>query len=230
MYTIGYLMEKKQEENTHLNFLADKGWNLAEINLMEQSNFPEKLDAIIILGETMSETCCYLMELKKYIKIPIYLLSVVDESRSNIVYLQLGAEACFPMKMEVEEFYYTLSNLLSHYSTKQSYFLETTSTSSPRKEIELIPRNLSVLIDGKQEVSLTKKEYSALELLYNSPGQTISYEELKEKLWDSEIEGENKNYRVANLMFHLRNKIEVSTTNPRFIKTVRSKGYMLNLK
>ncbi|WP_207696233.1 hypothetical protein DOK67_0002035 [Enterococcus sp. DIV0212c] len=228
MYTIGYLMEKRQEKNAHLNFLTDKGWNLSKINLTEQTDHPIELNAIIIFSETMSETCNWLMKLKKQVKVPIYLLSAIDESRSNIVYLQLGAEACFPMKMEAEELYYTLSNLLSHYLNNQRHFLA--NTSSSRKEIELISRNLSVLIDGKQEVSLTKKEYSALEILYNSPGQTISYDELKEKLWVSEINGENKNYRVANLMFHLRNKIEASTTNPRFIKTVRSKGYMLDLK
>ncbi|OJG27407.1 hypothetical protein RU98_GL002496 [Enterococcus caccae] len=196
---------------------------------MEQS-YPDNLDAIVIFGETMSEICCCLMELKKHVEVPIYLLSVSDESRSNIVYLQLGVEACFPMKMEAEELYYTLSNLLTPYANKSSHFSMNTSNSSQKKEIELIPRNLSVLIDGKKEISLTKKEYYALELLYNSPGQTISYDELKEKLWASESNSEDKNYRVANLMFHLRNKIETSKMNPRFIKTVRSKGYMLDMK
>ncbi|EOH92484.1 hypothetical protein UAW_03004 [Enterococcus haemoperoxidus ATCC BAA-382] len=230
MYTVGYLIEKKQEVNVHLNFLTDKGWTLAEINMKEQVAHQENLDAIIIFEDTMSEACFWLMKLKKHVKVPIYLLSAIDESRSNIVYLQLGAEACFSMKMESEELYYTLTNLLSHYSNKSSYPSAKKSTSPKRKELELMPRNLSVLIDGEKEVSLTKKEYNALELLLNSPGQTISYSELKEKLWNSEMNVEDKNYRVANIMFHLRNKIEISTTNPRFIKTVRSKGYMLDIK
>ncbi|ALS00030.1 transcriptional regulator [Enterococcus silesiacus] len=230
MYTIGYLIEKEQEVNAHLNFLTAKGWSLSEINIREQFVYQENFDAIIICEDNMSEACFWLMELKKNVNVPIYLLSAIDESRSNIVYLQLGAQACFSMKMEAEELYYTLTNLLSHYSNKSSPLSTKTSTSSKQKEIELIPRNLSVLIDGIIEVALTKKEYNALEMLYNSPGQTISYNELKEKLWNSEMNVEDKNYRVANIMFHLRNKIEISVTNPRFIKTVRSKGYMLDIK
>ncbi|WP_375179988.1 winged helix-turn-helix domain-containing protein [Enterococcus rotai] len=230
MFTIGYLAEKELQKNAHLNFLTNKCWTLAEINLEEQVAHQENLDAIIIFEDTMSETCFWLMKLKKQVKVPVFLLSAIDESRSNIVYLQLGAQACFSMKMEAEELYYTLTNLLSHYSNKSSHLSTKTSTSSKQKEIELIPRNLSVLIDGIIEVALTKKEYHALEMLYNNPGQTISYNELKEKLWNSEMNVEDKNYRVANIMFHLRNKIEISVTNPRFIKTVRSKGYMLDIK
>lgn len=231
MYTVGYLIEKKQEVNVHLNFLTDKGWTLTEIKMKEQEVADqENLDAIIIFEETMSEACFWLMKLKKHVNVPIYLLSVIDESRSNIVYLQLGAEACFSMKMESEELYYTLANLFSHHSDKSSHPSAKTSTSSKQKAIELMPRNLSVLIDGKKEVSLTKKEYNALELLFNSPGQTISYRELKEELWNSEMNVEDKNYRIANIMFNLRNKIETNTANPRFIKTVRSRGYMLDIK
>lgn len=230
MYTIGYLIEKEQEVNAHLNFLTAKGWSLSEINIREQFVYQENFDAIIICEDNMSEACFWLMELKKNVNVPIYLLTALDESRSNIVYLQLGAQACFPTTMEAEELYYTLTNLLTHNLNASSHLPKKTSAVSKGKEIELIPRNLSVLIDGQTEVSLTKKEFSTLEILCNSPGRTISYDELKEKLWNSEGNVEDKNYRVANLIFHLRSKIEISATNPRIIKTVRSKGYMLDVK
>lgn len=230
MFEIGYLTMKELGKNRHLNFLSKKGWHLSIININEQVKDHKKLDAIVIFEDTMSVTCHWLLELKKNVAVPIYLLSATNDSYSNIIYLQLGVQACFPVKMESEELFYTLTNLLTHYSDKSNQLTTTISDITSSKVIELVPRNIGALIDGETEVSLTKKEYKALEILYNNAGQTITYEELKKELWNSEKNIEDKNYRIANIIFHLRNKIEISTTNPGLIKTVRSKGYMLNIK
>lgn len=227
MYMIGCLTNKELEKNTHLNYLIEKGWNLSKIN---SNAYHENLDAIVLLEDTMPETCCWLIELKKQTTVPIYLISEIYDSHSNIVYLQLGVEACFSMNMEVEELYYTLVNLITHFSSQENDYTKVLSNSLEVANIKLLARNLSVIIDEDIEISLTKKEYQALELLYNNPSQTVTYEEFIEKLWASKKNSKSKKYRVANLMFHLRNKIESSTTNPCFIKTVRSKGYMLDLK
>ena len=230
MFKLGYLTVQPTEENEHLNYLTNKGWNLTTIDINEQMENYENLDAIIVFEETMPITCCWLMELKKFVSAPIYLLSKANDSHSNIVYLQLGIEACFQMKMEPEELYFTLINLLTNYAKKGKSLLERGIETIQKKGLELIPRNLSVSIAGGKEIPLTKKEYQALELLYNNPCKTISYEEFKEKLWVLEPDIDNKNYRIANLIFHLRNKIETNIADPKFIKTVRSKGYMLDLK
>ncbi|MGX7264220.1 winged helix-turn-helix domain-containing protein [Enterococcus crotali] len=230
MFELGYLIVKESGESRHLNFLSEKGWHLSDININEQIKDHKKIDAIIIFEETMPITCYWLMELKKYTDAPIFLLSKENESHSNIVYLQLGIKACFPIAMDPEELYFTLTNLLSYEFDQNNSLLANPDEVAQEETLELIPRNLSVSIPGKDEISLTKREYQVLELLYDSPGKTISYEEFSEKLFISRQDGNKKNYRVANLIFNLRNKIETSTTNPTFIKTVRSKGYMLNLK
>ncbi|MGX7244355.1 winged helix-turn-helix domain-containing protein [Enterococcus quebecensis] len=227
MFTIGCLSEKELEENAHLNFLTEKGWNLQIININDPLKNQYKLDAIVICESSMPKICRWLMELKVHASLPIYLLSEIDESHSNIVYLQLGVEACFSTKMDPEELYYTLTNLLRHYSSENNQLLGNRPESSQEKGIELISHSLSVLIDGKNEISLTKKEYSTLEILYSRPCKTISYEEFQEKLWRFETDLDGRNYRIANLIFHLRKKIESSGSDSSFIKTVRSKGYML---
>ncbi|EHQ9041231.1 winged helix-turn-helix domain-containing protein, partial [Enterococcus faecalis] len=49
------------------------------------------------------------------------------------------------------------------------------------------------------------------------------------QVWSNESDGTVRNYKIANAIFHIRNKIEKNPKIPRFIKTVRSKGYMLSL-
>ncbi|MDN3193933.1 winged helix-turn-helix domain-containing protein, partial [Enterococcus faecalis] len=65
------------------------------------------------------------------------------------------------------------------------------------------------------------------EKLFKHAGQTITYEELYKNVW-KDTANERK-YRVANVIFHLRKKIEQDVNKPQYIKTIRSKGYMLTV-
>lgn len=230
MFTIGCLAVQNPEENTYLNFFVDQGWSLSTIKKKERLEESEKLDAIVLFEDTMPTICYWLMELKKQVNVPVYLVSAVDESHSNLVYLQLGVEICFSMKMGPEELYFTLKNILTRYCDQATALIGNKNKSIIGEGLELIPVNLSVIIDGEREISLTKKEFQILEILCNSPGKTILYEEFNEQIWHTQEKCGDKHYRIANIMFHLRNKIETSSANPRFIKTVRSKGYMLDGK
>lgn len=55
----------------------------------------------------------------------------------------------------------------------------------------------------------------------------MTYEQLFQEIW-CDVD-ESKQYRLNNLIFHLRKKIEKNTKNPVFIKTIRSRGYMLTI-
>lgn len=91
---------------------------------------------------------------------------------------------------------------------------------------ELLPSNFSIVLQGK-EISLTKLEFRTIEFLQSQQGVAVSYEEIYKNVWDED--GQGKQYRVSNLIFHLRQKIEEDTARPEYIKTIRSKGYMLKV-
>ena len=94
--------------------------------------------------------------------------------------------------------------------------------------IELIPNNVSVrLYPNEDEISLTRLEYQLMNLLYENPSKGITYEEIYEEVWQTPYK-DNK-YRVANLVFHLREKLEKAGGKPSIIRTVRSRGYMLDI-
>lgn len=233
MYTIGLLTAKVLNENSYANFLQEKHWTVTAVDMDKLSATENNWDAVVIEADSMPRTCTWLIELTQQINVPIYLLSTDDGTKSNVVYLQLGVEVCFSEQIGVEEFYLTLNNLLTSYYKNDHRFNQASSENNySLKEagLELVPENLSVIIDGNQEITLTRKEYQVMELLYNNPCKAISYEEFKEKMWAVEEDESLANYQIANVVFHLRSKIEQSTTNPRFIKTIRSKGYMLDVK
>ncbi|EOH92494.1 hypothetical protein UAW_03014 [Enterococcus haemoperoxidus ATCC BAA-382] len=233
MYTIGFFALETTKKSAHVEFLTEKGWDIVSLTEDQFSIDVNKFDALVIQEEAMPVTCRWLMEITRQVsELPIYLLSTNGGKYSNIVYLQLGVDACFPFEIDQEEFFYTLTNLLMSCDKTRKFVDEghTTMYSLKSAGLELVASNLSVVIDGEEEIILTRKEFQAMELLYNNPCRAIPYEEFKEKMWNPEQNEPEKNYRIANVVFHLRNKIEQNPMNPRFIKTVRSKGYMLDIK
>ncbi|ALS01358.1 hypothetical protein ATZ33_08255 [Enterococcus silesiacus] len=231
MHTIGYLALSEIKENTTINYLEENGWKVFEITVNEPDILEIQVDALVILEATMALTCSWLIELRKHFNGPIYLLSMENDSYSKVTYLHLGVEACFPADIDNEEFFLTLGNLLTSYQTNK---LIQNSALLKKKDpvqtgvIQLIPSNLSVIIEGEKVIDLTKKEFQIMKILYDNSCRAISYEELSEKMWSTKLEKRDQNNRIANLIFHLRNKIEKSPDQPQFIKTVRSVGYVLN--
>jgi len=82
-----------------------------------------------------------------------------------------------------------------------------------------------VVVDGRREDSLTALEYSLLKLLYESPGRLCSKQEIIYEVWGEEAAGDVDDARVEKLISRLRRKIETSPGRPRYVRTVRGRGY-----
>ena len=78
--------------------------------------------------------------------------------------------------------------------------------------------------DGQEEVALTELEAKLLKALVTSPNEPISREALAEK---AEMSGTERAIDVQ--VTRLRKKLETDASNPKYLKTVRGKGYMLRL-
>ena len=94
--------------------------------------------------------------------------------------------------------------------------------------------NGGLILDKKQrlievegeEVRLTATEYKILELLMEHPGQVFSAEQIYENGWQ-----ETATYAVENTVMvhirHIREKIEIDTKKPRYVKVVWGIGYKM---
>ena len=79
-----------------------------------------------------------------------------------------------------------------------------------------------------EPVSLTPIEYDLLKFLLEHPGKVFSSKELYERVWrESPLGSEGV---VAVHIRHLREKLEITPSDPRYLKVVWGRGYKLEGK
>jgi len=89
--------------------------------------------------------------------------------------------------------------------------------------LELNENTVQVTVDGNP-VKVTPLEFKILSLLIKNPGRVFSAEEIYEKVWNERA------VTTDTIMVHIRNireKIEINTKNPKYIKVVWGVGYKI---
>jgi DNA-binding response OmpR family regulator len=84
-----------------------------------------------------------------------------------------------------------------------------------------------VWVDGRQIPTLTNLEYRLLLLLYGRLGKICTKYEVVEAVWGEEYMDEVDDARIEKLISRLRQRIEPDAANPRYLITVRGRGYKL---
>jgi hypothetical protein len=84
-----------------------------------------------------------------------------------------------------------------------------------------------VWVDGASTTTLTDLEYRALLLFYGRMGQICDKYEIVEAVWGDGYIDEVDDARIEKLISRLRKKIEPDPNHPRYLKTVRGRGYRL---
>ena len=86
----------------------------------------------------------------------------------------------------------------------------------------LDPARRIVTVDGAT-VDLTYVEFELLQMLMTSPGRVFSRSQLLDGVWGSSDFREPRTVDVH--VRHLREKLEPTPSEPRYIQTVRGVGY-----
>ncbi|MGC6769565.1 winged helix-turn-helix domain-containing protein [Enterococcus sp. LJL128] len=205
--------------------------NVVPLTMENFERYIDQLDAVIIREnpqEDVSYTCQLLVKIRESSDAFVWVFSSSSPNLMKVVYLQLGAVGVISEDCKADELQLIISNSVSKKKRQGSVTRESRTVFKEDKKkviVELLARNSSVKINGQKEIPLTKLEYKALEFLYKNANTAVTYKEIFESVWKEPFNG--KNYRVANLIFHLREKIENETGKIKLIQTVRSKGYML---
>ncbi len=96
---------------------------------------------------------------------------------------------------------------------------------TPESGLRLDPLSGDVFVDGQRVEGLTALEYNLLRLLYAQPGRLHTKEDLIRHVWGPEFVGHVDHSRVEKLMSRLRQKVEPVAGRPRYLRTVRGRGY-----
>ncbi|MEI5990123.1 hypothetical protein A5881_001616 [Enterococcus termitis] len=229
MHNIGILYLKEPTDNVISHEILSPKYNIIE--LTESSKPSNELHAVIIREEEISDLstiCDLILKIRKQSQCYIWISTATENSLGKLVYLQLGADQVFEANREEKEISFIIDNALCRIGLENKVSQSIEEASANKNMFQLNSSNISVVIDGGDEVVLTKLEYKIAELLLKTPNTAVDYETIYQKIWNDDSV-ENKRYRVANVVYHLRRKVETNIKKPKYIKTVRSRGYMLHI-
>ncbi len=180
----------------------------------------EKLDLIVLdlmlPGLDGLEVCRQLRLNPKFQELPVIMLTAKGEEIDKVLGLELGADDYMTKPFSPRE-------LLARIKAR----LRRVRNSEEDKELvcgelRLNINNFRVYIRG-EEAELTPKEFELLRMLVTRPGKVYSRDELLEHIWGYEYKGDTRTVDVH--VRHLRQKIEIDSSNPDYIETIRGLGY-----
>lgn len=160
----------------------------------------------------------FLKKLREESDVPVILLTAMGETRDRIAGLETGADDYLPKPFEPKELVLRIKSILKRTPKTTNQVLE-------QLNLGLCVFNLSTKeLFSKQGhiIHITPVEQSLLSVLGQKYGQVFSREKLADLL------GAGQSPRSIDVQItRLRKKIEKDSKNPRYLQTVRGKGYML---
>ena len=154
---------------------------------------------------------------------PIILLTAKSETEDKVLGLNVGADDYITKPFVPVEVLARVRSQLRRYAHLGSC-PEPSSGSITIGGIVLDDRTKSVTVEGEQ-VALTPTEYAILHLLMANPGKVFSTKVLYESVWQEAALGSEG--AVAVHIRHLREKIEINPSEPRYLKVVWGQGYKM---
>ena len=156
---------------------------------------------------------------------PIILLTAKSESSDKVLGLNVGADDYITKPFDPVEVLARVKSQLRRYT-----LLGAKPETAPERciytvgGVTLKEYAKSVTVDG-ESVSLTPLEFNILQLLIRSPGRIYSSSQIYELVWNENSLGAETS--VAVHIRHLRQKIEINPSEPRYLKVVWGLGYKM---
>ena len=208
-------------------YLAPDGYQFFEAADGQQAlDIMQKEDIHLVLLDVMMPVMDGLTateKIREFSNIPIILLTAKSELEDKVRGLNAGADDYITKPFEPVE---VLARVRSHL---RRYALLGSKTEDNSFEIViggivLNDRTKTVTVEG-EPVNLTPTEYSILYLLMTHPGEVYSTKALYEAVWQEVALGNEGS--VAVHIRHLREKIEINPSEPRYLKVVWGQGYKI---
>ena len=164
-------------------------------------------------------------KLREFSNTPVILLTAKSEDSDKILGLSVGADDYITKPFSPLEVQARVRSHLRRYTALGGM------TSQPGKLINggicLDNESRELTVDG-EPVLLTPIEYSILLFLMRAPGKVFSSAEIYRAVWKEEPLGSDG--AVAVHIRHLREKIEINPSEPRYLKVIWGQGYKMEVQ
>ena len=226
MYSVLICDDQPDIVNALKIYLAPEGYRLYEASTGKQAlERVRKGDIHLVLLDVMMpemDGITATAKIREISNIPIILLTAKSETEDMVLGLNVGADDYITKPFVPVEVLARVRSQLRRYARLGS------RAESPEEltvgGIILNDTAKTVTVDG-DPVSLTPIEYSILKLLMSNYGKVYSTKALYEAVWQEAAMGSEG--AVAVHIRHLREKIEINPSDPRYLKVVWGQGYKL---
>ena len=227
MYNVLICDDQPDIVNALKIYLTPEGYNLFEaFTGQEALDIVRKNDIHLILLDVMMpvmDGITAISKIREFSNAPIILLTAKSETEDKVLGLNVGADDYITKPFVPVEVLARVRSQLRRYDRLGSK-PETVDGNLTVGGVTLDDRTKSVMVDG-EAVSLTPTEYAILHLLMANPGKVFSTKVLYESVWQETALGSEG--AVAVHIRHLREKIEINPSEPRYLKVVWGQGYKM---
>ncbi|MBD8989403.1 MAG: DNA-binding response regulator [Clostridiales bacterium] len=227
MYNVLICDDQPDIVNALKIYLAPEGYHLYEAYTGKEAlEVVKRHDIHLILLDVMMpvmDGITATSKIREFSNAPIILLTAKSETEDKVLGLNVGADDYITKPFVPVEVLARVRSQLRRYDRLGSK-PETVEGNLTVGGVTLDDRTKTVSVDG-EEVALTPTEYAILHLLMANPGKVFSTKVLYESVWQETALGSEG--AVAVHIRHLREKIEINPSEPRYLKVVWGQGYKM---
>jgi DNA-binding response OmpR family regulator len=163
-----------------------------------------------------------MVKLREQSNVPVILLTAKSEDTDKILGLNVGADDYITKPFNPVELLARVRSQIRRYIKLGGSALQTSDDILNIGGISLNDASKQVTVDG-ENISLTPTEYEILKLLMKNKGRVMSQKEIYENIRNEMALGAENT--IAVHIRHLREKIEINPSEPRYLKVVWAHGY-----
>ena len=227
MYNVLICDDQPDIVNALKIYLAPEGYKLFEaFTGMEALEIVKRENIHLILLDIMMpgmDGITATAKIREFSNVPIIFLTAKSETEDMVLGLNVGADDYITKPFIPVEVLARVRSQLRRYAKLGSRVDENSHVLTVGS-ITLDDTTKTVTVDG-EAVSLTPIEHSILHLLMRNPGKVYSTKALYEAVWQEAAIGSEG--AVAVHIRHLREKIEINPSEPRYLKVVWGQGYKI---
>lgn len=202
----GYTIKKAYDGQQALQIVQENHIDLVLMDVMMP-----KMDGIVTTSK-----------IRETSNVPVIFLTAKSEDSDMILGLNIGGDDYITKPFNPAEVIARVRSQLRRYTMLGGKV--DTSKVLWNGGIEMEDDEKIVKVDGNV-IALTPVEYDILKLLLENPGKVFSSNEIYQTIWNEPfINGENT---VAVHIRHIREKVEINPSDPRYIKVVWGRGYKM---
>ena len=226
MYNILICDDQPEIVNALKIYLTPEGYSFFEAsNGLEAVEIVQMQEIHLVLLDVMMpqlDGISALSRIREFSNVPVILLTAKSEIEDVVLGLNVGADDYITKPFVPVEVLARVRSHLRRYAKLGSKPF--TDGKLCIGGITMDNHAKTVLVD-EEPVALTPIEYNILKLLMENPGRVYSTRQIYEAVWQEPAMGCEG--VVAVHIRHLREKIEITPSRPRYLKVIWGQGYKI---